>query len=105
MIRAVSSSYRPPSSPASSRGSGAPPSSVAAKPGPASALNVLVVDDDGSNRLLAVRWLERAGLATCEAESGEEALRQLRDAPDRVGAVLLDVMMPGMSGYAVLEKL
>jgi len=78
---------------------------VAATPGPASALNVLVVDDDGSNRLLAVRWLERAGLATCEAESGEEALRQLRKAPDRVGAVLLDVMMPGMNGYAVLEKL
>jgi two-component system cell cycle response regulator len=68
-------------------------------------LNVLVVDDDGSNRLLAVRWLERAGLATCEAESGEDALRQLRKAPERVGAVLLDVMMPGMSGYAVLEQL
>jgi diguanylate cyclase (GGDEF)-like protein len=68
-------------------------------------LNVLVVDDDGSNRLLAVRWLERAGLATCEADSGETALRVLRKAPERVGAVLLDVMMPGMSGYAVLEQL
>ena len=68
-------------------------------------LNVLVVDDDGPNRLLAVRWLERAGLPTCEADSGEDALRVLRNAPDRVGAVLLDVMMPGMSGYAVLEQL
>ncbi len=68
-------------------------------------LNVLVVDDDGSNRLLAVRWLERAGLATCEADSGETALRVLRTAPEKVGAVLLDVMMPGMSGYAVLEQL
>src|SRR5262245_53162470 len=68
-------------------------------------LNVLVVDDDGNNRLLAVRWLERAGLTTCEAQSGEDALRQLRRAPERVGAVLLDVMMLGMNGYAVLEQL
>jgi two-component system, cell cycle response regulator len=68
-------------------------------------LNVLVVDDDGNNRLLAVRWLERAGLATCEADSGEDALKLLRNAPERVGAVLLDVMMPGMNGYAVLEQL
>lgn len=68
-------------------------------------MNVLVVDDDGSNRLLAVRWLERAGLPTYEADSGETALRVLRKAPEKVGAVLLDVMMPGMSGYAVLEQL
>jgi len=66
---------------------------------------VLVVDDDGSNRLLAVRWLERAGLSTREADSGEDALRVLREAPERVGAVLLDIMMPGMNGYAVLERL
>lgn len=66
---------------------------------------MLVVDDDGSNRLLAVRWLERAGLSTREADSGEDALRVLREAPERVGAVLLDIMMPGMNGYAVLEQL
>lgn len=64
-----------------------------------------MVDDDGSNRLLAVRWLERAGLSTCEAENGEDALRLLRNAPEQVGAVLLDVMMPGMNGYAVLQQL
>jgi diguanylate cyclase (GGDEF)-like protein len=100
----VTDSFRPPSSPASSRGPGASTSSLVS-PLNVSPLNVLVVDDDGSNRLLAVRWLERAGLATCEADSGEDALRVLRKAPERVGAVLLDVMMPGMSGYAVLEQL
>ncbi|MEO8182707.1 MAG: diguanylate cyclase [Deltaproteobacteria bacterium] len=105
MTRAVSSSFRPPSSPASSRGPGSPTSSLVVAPASPSPLNVLVVDDDGSNRLLAVRWLERAGLTTCEADSGEDALRQLRNAPERVGAVLLDVMMPGMNGYAVLEQL
>jgi len=63
-----------------------------------------VVDDDGSNRLLAVRWLERAGLSTCEADNGQEALRVLRDAPGSIGAVILDIMMPQMSGYEVLER-
>jgi diguanylate cyclase (GGDEF)-like protein len=97
----VANSLRPPSSPPSSRGAD---SAAFAGLGGAP-LNVLVVDDDGSNRLLAVRWLERAGLPTCEADSGETALRVLRTAPEKVGAVLLDVMMPGMSGYAVLEQL
>lgn len=67
-------------------------------------LKVLVVDDDGSNRLLAVRWLERVGMLTCEAENGEDALRVLQSAPETIGAVLLDVMMPSMSGYEVLER-
>jgi two-component system, cell cycle response regulator len=67
-------------------------------------LKVLVVDDDGSNRLLAVRWLERVGIATCEAENGEDALRMLRRAPESIGAVILDLMMPTMSGYELLEQ-
>jgi diguanylate cyclase (GGDEF)-like protein len=64
----------------------------------------LVVDDDCSNRLLAVRWLERVGIATCEAENGEDALRVLRGAPESIGAVILDLMMPTMSGYELLEQ-
>ena len=84
-------------------------SSVAALYPPASgsepSLEVLVVDDDATNRLLAVRWLERAGLSAREAESGEAALAILREAPDRIGAVLLDVVMPALSGYEVLERI
>jgi diguanylate cyclase (GGDEF)-like protein len=66
---------------------------------------VLVVDDDGANRLLAVRWLERVGLATAEAESGGEALEMLKAAPGSYGAVLLDVVMPQMTGYDVLGRI
>src|SRR5262245_40078975 len=79
-------------------------------PGPASSLiapplKVLVVDDDAANRLLAVRWLDRVGLSALEAENGEEALRTLRHAPQAVGAVILDVVMPATTGYEVLERI
>ena len=68
-------------------------------------LEVLVVDDDAGNRLLAVRWLERVGLSAREAESGEAALAILRQDSARIGAVLLDVVMPALSGYEVLERI
>ncbi len=73
--------------------------------GSASGLKVLVVDDDGANRLLAVRWLDRVGVGAVEAENGEEALRILRAAPESFGAVILDVVMPSMTGYDVLQQI
>lgn len=84
-------------------------SSVAVLPPPVSgsepSLEVLVVDDDAANRLLAVRWLERVGISALEADSGEAALAILREDPARIGAVLLDVVMPALSGYEVLERI
>jgi diguanylate cyclase (GGDEF)-like protein len=64
-----------------------------------------VVDDDAANRLLATRWLERAGLSIRQAESGEQALRLVQQDPRQIGVILLDVMMPSMNGYEVLERL
>ena len=66
---------------------------------------MLVVDDDGANRLLAVRWLDRVGIAALEAENGEEALNILNGSPQTIGAVILDVVMPAMTGYDVLERI
>ncbi len=66
---------------------------------------MLVVDDDGGNRLLAVRWLERSGLRAREADNGAEALRILSAEPEAFGAVILDVMMPHMNGYEVLDRM
>lgn len=63
---------------------------------------ILVVDDDAYIRRLLKTTLERS-YEVLEAESGEEAL-QLLTAGD-VRLILLDVMMPGLSGYDVCLKL
>ena len=64
---------------------------------------ILVVEDDRSFRGLVVEWLDRAGLETIEAETGEEAL--LAAAQRTPSLVLLDVNLPGTSGYVVCTEL
>ncbi len=64
-----------------------------------SVAKILVVDDVAMNVKLLADLLGAKGYATCTASSGAEALAKLdSDHPD---LVLLDVMMPGMSGYEV----
>ena len=64
---------------------------------------ILVVDDDPDCREIAARLLERAGYRTRRAASGEECMRIALAEP--IDVVLLDVMMPGMDGFAVCEAL
>ncbi len=64
---------------------------------------VLVVDDSSLIRAILVANLEDAGYVVVEAVDGAEALELcLVDPPD---VVLLDVVMPGMSGLEVLDRL
>lgn len=63
----------------------------------------LVVDDDAHNRDVLEQELEALGWDALPAAGGEEALRRL--AVERVDLVLLDVMMPGLDGVAVLRRL
>jgi CheY-like chemotaxis protein len=65
--------------------------------------NVLVVDDDDSTRNMLLAVLRRAGFAADAAASGDEALSRL-DATI-YSAVVLDVMMPGISGIEVMRQL
>lgn len=60
--------------------------------------HVLVVDDDFDIRDTLRELLELEGLRTIGAANGREALRQLRDGV-RPGLILLDLMMPEMSGW------
>jgi DNA-binding NtrC family response regulator len=65
---------------------------------------VLVVDDDPAQRRLIQGVLEREGFAVSLAEGGDEAVTRLMSgAPADV--VLLDLVMPGMSGVATLQEM
>jgi diguanylate cyclase (GGDEF)-like protein/PAS domain S-box-containing protein len=64
---------------------------------------LLLVDDDATNQDLLSRRLKRAGYATEVAGSGYEALEVL--AHREVELVLLDSMMPGLSGIELLRQL
>lgn len=65
--------------------------------------SVLVVDDNEVNRDLLARRLQRQGHAVTVAEDGLQALELMRSAP--FDLVLLDIMMPQLNGYQVLENL
>ncbi len=66
---------------------------------------VLVVDDERNIRRTLRMVLEGEGAEVLEAATGEEALAILADANASVGALLMDVLMPGASGLDVLRKL
>ena len=67
------------------------------------AVDVLVVDDNDANRLLVRTFLANEGYQIREADSGERALDLVRESlPD---IVLLDVQMPGLTGYDVCQRL
>lgn len=63
----------------------------------------LIVDDDPVIRQLARAALERSGWSVEEAENGSDALGVFQRLPPDV--VLLDVMMPGMDGFATCAAL
>ncbi len=64
---------------------------------------VLVIDDEPAVRDLMQRFLAREGFRVVTAAGGEEGLRRAREL--RPDAITLDVMMPGMDGWAVLSAL
>ncbi len=65
--------------------------------------SVLVVDDDADVRALVCELLARAGYGVSEAPDGREALRLLYD--ERPDLIVLDVSMPGLDGWATLERI
>ncbi len=73
-------------------------------PGPGSAANlILIIDDDASISELLQRNLGDEGFQTLAAYTGEEGLRLAKQALP--SAIILDVVMPGIDGWAVLAAL
>ena len=64
---------------------------------------ILVVDDDPLNRSILRRGLERQGHGVTTAEDGIEALAAMR--AGEVDLVLLDIVMPLMDGFGVLDEM
>jgi adenylate cyclase len=64
---------------------------------------ILVVDDNEMNRDMLARRLQRRGYSVAVAEDGQQALRMI--AVQSFDLVLLDIMMPGISGLEVLKSL
>jgi twitching motility two-component system response regulator PilG len=71
-------------------------------PGQVPARIVLVVEDSQTSRKVITMLLTRKGYGIQEAKNGEEALAKLSEG--RPDLVLLDLMLPDMSGYDVLAK-
>lgn len=66
-------------------------------------LSVLIVDDEDTIRDVLRLNLVRAGYLVDEAENGEEALLKVQERKPDI--MILDLMMPGMSGFDVCEHL
>ncbi len=65
---------------------------------------VLVVDDESESREIARRHLDKLGWEVAEAADGAGALRWLSQ-NSRPAMILLDLVMPGMNGFAFLEEI
>ena len=70
------------------------------------AKRILIVDDDPTQRRILEETIKRLGYQTCTASSGEEAISRLENSDEEnISVMLLDLVMPGMSGQEVLERL
>jgi DNA-binding NtrC family response regulator len=66
-------------------------------------MNILIVDDEEVLQDVLTSLVRRAGHATFSARTGEEALELLKR--EEVDLVLLDLMLPGISGHEVLQEI
>ena len=65
---------------------------------------ILVLEDEANIRSFVVINLRRSGYEPIEAETGEQALEQLKQNPD-IKVALLDVMLPDIDGFEVCRRI
>ena len=68
-------------------------------------ITVLVVDDESRMRKLVKDFLVQKGFSILEAEDGEKALEIFEENKNKIGIILLDVMMPKLDGWSVLRQI
>lgn len=66
---------------------------------------VLLAEDEESVRQVAVRLLAKAGFAVIEGKDGKDALAQFEAHRDRIDLVMLDLVMPELTGAEVAERI
>ena len=66
---------------------------------------ILVAEDEDMVRNLAVRILEKAGYTVLEAADGLQADALIEERVDEIDLVFMDVMMPGMTGHEVSDRI
>jgi two-component system cell cycle sensor histidine kinase/response regulator CckA len=78
---------------------------VSDRAGPAEWASILLVEDDGAVRGLVMAMLIQAGYEVISAASEEEALRLVDRRAEPLDLLLTDVVMPGLNGRELAEKL
>jgi DNA-binding response OmpR family regulator len=67
--------------------------------------SILICDDEPDIVSLVQRFLQLDGFKTVTCSNGKEALKYLEEKFGEIVLILLDVMMPGMSGFEVLRTI
>ncbi|MFX1358687.1 MAG: response regulator [Promethearchaeota archaeon] len=66
---------------------------------------ILIVDDEPDIVSLTEKFLKLGDFKTITCNNGKDALRILEEKHQEISLILLDLMMPGLSGYKVLESI
>jgi len=69
------------------------------------AKTVLIVDDDPTQRRLLQAVVEKSGFSTLQADNGDTALEMASGTDSNINVMLLDLVMPGLSGMETLQAL
>ncbi|MFX1375243.1 MAG: two-component system response regulator [Promethearchaeota archaeon] len=66
---------------------------------------ILIVDDEPDIVNLTEKFLKLGEFDTITSNNAKEAMRMVEENYDKIALILLDIMMPGRSGYSVLEEI
>lgn len=66
---------------------------------------ILVVDDEPDIVALTSKFLKLGDFNTITCSNGKEALKIIEEKHDEIALILLDIMMPGKSGWEILEEI